>query len=116
MSRVVRRAHPQAGRLRREATDAERKFWIAVRNRQLGGLKFRRQVSIGPYIADFACIEAGLIVELDGSQHADAVEYDERRTRYLEGQGFRVIRFGNLDTLTNIEGVLEMVLAAADKA
>jgi very-short-patch-repair endonuclease len=116
MSRVVRRTHPQAGRLRREATDAERKFWMAVRNRQQGGLKFRRQVSIGPYIADFACVEAGIIVELDGSQHADSVECDERRTRYLEAQGFRVLRFGNLDALTNLEGVLEMVLAVAGKA
>ncbi|MFC3712236.1 endonuclease domain-containing protein [Sphingoaurantiacus capsulatus] len=113
MSRVARETHPEAARLRREATDAERRFWRAVRNRQLAGLKFRRQVSLGPYVADFACVEGGLIVELDGSQHADAVEYDERRTRYLEAQGYRVIRFSNIDALTNLEGVLEMVLAAA---
>src|SRR5687767_4413459 len=106
MSRVARQTHPQARRLRREATDAERAFWLAVRNRQQGGLKFRRQVSIGSYIADFACVEAMLIIEFDGSQHADAVEYDARRTRYLEDQGYRVLRFSNYDVLTNFDGVM----------
>lgn len=115
MSRVVRRTHPQAGRLRREASDAERKLWLAVRNRQQGGLKFRRQVSIGPYVADFACVEAGLVIELDGSQHADAVAYDERRTRFLESEGYRVLRFTNHDALTNFDGMIETILRAAGR-
>ena len=76
---------------------------------------FRRQVSIGPYIADFACVEAMLIIELDGSQHADAVEYDSRRTRSLEDQGYRVLRFSNDDVLTNLEGAIEALLQAAGR-
>ena len=115
MSGVERVTHPQARRLRRDASDAERKFWLAVRNRQQGGLKFRRQASIGPYIADFACIEAKLIVELDGSQHADAVECDARRTRYLESQGYRVVRFSNYDVLTNFEAAIETILEVAGR-
>src|SRR5579872_7019358 len=81
--------------LRQDQPLAERILWSLVRNRQLDGFKFRRQVPIGRYFADFACIEARLIVELDGSQHADQVEYDEARTRDLRQFGFRVIRFWN---------------------
>ena len=101
--------------MRRDATDAERSLWFAVRNRQQGGLKFRRQVSIGPYIADFVCAEAMLLIELDGSQHLDAAEYDARRTRYLEARGYRVLRFTNYDVLTNLAAVIETILHAAGR-
>jgi very-short-patch-repair endonuclease len=76
------------------------------------GWKFRRQHEIDRYVADFACPDAGLIVELDGSQHGEQVIYDETRTRKLETMGYRVLRFWDNDVLTNIEGVLEVILAA----
>jgi len=95
--------------MRRQPTDAERKFWWAVCNRQLGGFKFKRQYPIGPYIADFACLEAKLIVELDGDQHVSQLKYDNARDAYLECRGFRVLRIPNCDFLKNKEGVLDMV-------
>ncbi len=81
----------RARRLRREDTDAEARLWSSLRDRRLGGWKWRRQVPLGPYIVDFLCVEAGLVVELDGGQHADQMAYDARRTRYLEGLGLRVM-------------------------
>ena len=96
--------------LRRNQTDAETLLWRHLRNRQLGGFKFRRQHSFPPYIVDFVCIEKLLIVELDGGQHALAVEADERRTKCLEQKGFRVIRFWNNEILGNTEAVLERIL------
>ena len=92
-----------AKQLRSDHTDAERKFWRNVRGRGVAGFKFRRQYPIGPYIADFACVEIRLIVELDGGQHAEehARVYDGQRTAYLKSRGFRVRRFWNVDVLTN---------------
>jgi very-short-patch-repair endonuclease len=90
--------------LRRNATDAERKLWLALRNRQLDGLKFRRQQSIGPYIVDFICHEARLVIELDGGQHAGRDE--TARTKRIEADGYRIARFWNNDVLGNIDGVL----------
>jgi len=107
------RAHSLKDRsrsLRRDATDAERELWQHLRNRQLAGAKFRRQVPIGRYIADFLCADARLIVEVDGGQHSDAT--DAARTDWLEAQGFRVIRFWNHEVLTNIEGVLTRIAEA----
>lgn len=110
--------HPVAGtvdrarRLRRFGTDAERKLWSVLRGRQLDGSKFRRQQRLGPYFADFACLEVGLVIEADGSQHADQVAYDEERTRFLNGQGYRVLRFWNHEVLTNLEGVTDVIRAA----
>ena len=101
----------RAQRLRREMTDAERKLWTILRARQLGGAKFRRQQSIGPFSADFVCQEARLIVEADGGQHAENVG-DVRRTAFLESKGYRVLRFWNNDILQNLEGVAESVLGA----
>jgi len=92
-------------RLRRNATDAENTLWRYLRNRRLAGCKFRRQHPIGPYIADFACPEAGLVVELDGGQHTEAT--DAHRTAYLKEQGYTVVRFWNNEVLQNTEGVLE---------
>ncbi len=114
MATVPKRASPRARELRRLQTDAERKLWNALRNRQQGGHKFRRQVPVGPYIADFLCVEARVIVELDGSQHAEREDYDRARTAYLERQGFEVLRFWNTDALTNTSGVIETILAALD--
>jgi len=98
--------------LRQTMTDAGRTLWRHLRNRQLSGLKFRRQHEIDRYIVDFVCTEALLIVELDGGQHADQVNYDERRTQQLEAMGYRALRFWNNDVLVNIDSVLEVVMEA----
>lgn len=100
----------RARELRRTSTDAEWKLWSIIRNRQLGGLKFRRQVPIGPYFADFACLDARLIVEVDGSQHYEQAEKDAARTRALEEMGWHVIRFDNREVLTNVTGVGDTIL------
>jgi len=98
-----------ARHLRRESTDAERLLWFHLRDRRLG-VKFRRQQPLGPYIVDFLSVEARLIVELDGSQHQQAVDAD--RTRFLERRGFRVLRFWNHDALVRTESVLDVILAS----
>jgi len=102
----------RARELRRAMTDTEQKLWYRLRNRQLSGCKFRRQHEIDQYIVDFVCTEAMLIIELDGGQHADQVNYDERRTQYLQAMGYRVLRFWNNDALVNIESVLTVILDA----
>lgn len=96
--------------LRAGATDAERRLWSKLRSRSLVGAKFRRQVPFPPYTVDFCCFEAKLIVEVDGSQHADS-KRDAVRTRRLERDGFTVIRFWNNDVLTNTDGVLEAIMS-----
>jgi very-short-patch-repair endonuclease len=98
-----------ARELRHEQTDAERVLWNVLRNRQVLNLKFRRQHPIGNYIADFCCIEKGLIIELDGSQHLERVAQDEERTKWLNSHGFHVLRFPNEDVLAGIEGVVEQI-------
>ena len=109
----MKRQHVDRAReLRQDMTDAEQKLWHHLRNRQLSGHKFRRQHDIDHYIADFACTEALLIVELDGGQHADQADYDERRTQHLQARGYRVLRFWNNDVLTNLEGVLTVILGS----
>jgi very-short-patch-repair endonuclease len=100
----------RARRLRREDTDAEAKLWNALRDRRLGGWKWRRQVPKGPFIVDFLCPEAGLVVELDGGQHSEQVEYDARRRAYLERLELRVIRFWNSAVLMNRDGVCLTIL------
>ncbi|MBB5753558.1 endonuclease domain-containing protein [Prosthecomicrobium pneumaticum] len=103
-----------AKRLRSEMTDAERAVWNLVRAHRLNGLGFRRQVPIGSYVVDFCCHEARLVLEIDGSQHAeDEAVRDAVRTRSLEEEGYRVIRFWNADVLRNIGGVAETILAMA---
>jgi very-short-patch-repair endonuclease len=99
----------RARRLRQDQTEIEARMWSRLRNRQLDGFKFRRQFPIEGYIADFVCIDAKLIVELDGSQHAEQLEYDAERTKALEAAGFDVLRFWNGDVIESIEGVLETV-------
>jgi len=88
-----------AQKLRKNQTDAEKRLWQHLRNRQILNYKFRRQHTMGPYVVDFICIEKGLIIEVDGSQHFDQQIYDLKRTTYLEGQGFLVLRFWNNDVL-----------------
>jgi len=105
------RTRDSSRRLRREMTDAERALWRLLRGSQLDGLKFRRQHPIPPYIADFCCIEKMLVVELDGSQHAPDI--DSLRTRFLQKQGWRVLRFWDHDALLHAEAVAEAILHAA---
>ncbi|MSO69441.1 MAG: endonuclease domain-containing protein [Alphaproteobacteria bacterium] len=104
----------QARRLRRDSTDAERRLWKQLRDRKIAGAKFRRQVPIGPYIADFACLEVKLIVEVDGEQHAEP-GIDTVRTSFLEADGFRVLHLWNNDVMANIEGVVAVIERALRK-
>jgi very-short-patch-repair endonuclease len=101
----------RARTLRAESTEVERKLWAALRGRRLSGVKFRRQVPIDRYFADFACIEAKIVVELDGGQHNDQSDYDEERSKLLEACGWRVIRFWNSDVVDNADGVADTILA-----
>ncbi|MGC1192745.1 endonuclease domain-containing protein [Candidatus Binatus sp.] len=96
--------------LRRDSTEAEKRLWSILRNRNLNGWKFRRQAPFDSFIVDFCCIEARLIVELDGAQHADEKKrYDDLRTRRLEALGFRVLRFWNREVLQETEGVIQEI-------
>ncbi len=103
--------NPLARTLRRNQTDTEKRLWRHLRNRGLAGHKFRRQVPIGPYIADFVCLEKNLVVEADGGQHAERTAEDTRRTEFIEAQGFKVLRFWNNDVLQDIEAVLNVILS-----
>lgn len=103
------KAQVNACALRRAMTDAERKLWSGLRGEQLG-FKFRRQHPLGHYIADFACLEPRLIVELDGSQHADNQAYDLARDAFFKAQGFVVLRFPSNAPFQNLDGVLSAVL------
>jgi very-short-patch-repair endonuclease len=107
----------RARRLRKDMTDAERQLWQKLRGRQTGG-RFRRQAPIGPYIVDFVAFDHRLVVELDGGQHAEPeqADHDQRRTAFLEVEGFRVLRFWNNEVLGNTEGVLESILDAIQLA
>jgi adenine-specific DNA-methyltransferase len=98
--------------LRTKPTEAERRLWNHLRRRQLAGFKFRRQHSIDSFICDFICLEAAVIVELDGSQHVDQELYDARRDAFLRAKGFRVLRFWNADVLTHVDTVLETIFEA----
>jgi BirA family biotin operon repressor/biotin-[acetyl-CoA-carboxylase] ligase len=104
-----------ARKLRRDQTDAEKLLWSHLRNRQLEDAKFVRQFPIGPFVADFACRSLKLIVELDGGQHGDNPS-DLQRTLWIEGQGYRVLRFWNKDVMENIEGVLKEISAEIELA
>ena len=101
----------QAKKLRKNATETETLFWFEVKDRRLGGYKFRRQCPIGRYIVDFLCLEKKLIVEIDGGQHNER-EKDKIRDEYLSGLGFKVLRFWNNELLENMEGVLSTLTLA----
>ena len=104
-----------ARKLRINATDAEIKLWSALKNRQLGNFKFRRQSPVGKYVADFICHEKTLIVEVDGGQHMEASRKDDERTAWLVSQGYRVIRFWNDQVLEETEAVLEEILRSLNQ-
>jgi very-short-patch-repair endonuclease len=95
--------------MRSGQTLAEQKLWYHLRAHRFMGLKFKRQKPVGPYIVDFICLEYGLVIEVDGSQHGDDVIHDRRRDRWLEAQGLVVLRFWNHDVMERIEGVLERI-------
>src|SRR5205085_3348088 len=99
----------RARALRSNLTDAERRLWFALRDRRFANFKFRRQVPIGPFIADFLCYSADVVVEVDGGQHSES-RSDERRDRWLAANGFVVLRFWNDEVLKNLEGVLTSIL------
>ena len=103
-----------ARKLRKNMTDTERLLWQHLRNRELGGYKFRRQRPVGPYIVDFVCLEKKLVVEVDGGQHAGQLELDAKRSDYLKEKGYRVLRFWNNEVLKETESVLTVILSSLD--
>jgi very-short-patch-repair endonuclease len=111
---VSEKLRSNAKALRRNMTEAERIIWYNVRAHRFQGASFRRQTPIGPYVADFVCHAAKLIVEVDGGQHFEPenIVRDARRDAYLAAQGYRVLRFNNLDVMKNKAGVLETIAAA----
>ena len=104
--KMIQRARP----LRQPLTPAEAQLWRALRGRQANGLKFRRQHPIGPYVADFYCAQAQLVIEIDGPSHLRQEEYDQARTAWLESQGYRVVRYTNSEVQENIAAVLENIV------
>jgi very-short-patch-repair endonuclease len=102
----------RAKSMRSEQTGPEQHLWYHLRAKRLNGIKFSRQVLVGPYTVDFAARMHGLAIELDGDSHGLQSEYDKQRTKFLESEGFRVIRFSNNDVMGNMEGVLQMIVAA----
>lgn len=108
----------RARELRKTSTDAEQLLWSLLRARGFFGIKFRRQHPIGRYVADFACTEHHLIVELDGGQHNDEKEKarDAARTQFLESQGWKILRFWNHEVFSTIEGVLTILMVTLTPA
>jgi very-short-patch-repair endonuclease len=107
-----------ARRLRKDTTYAEAKLWRHLRQLPMLGSHFRRQVPVGPYVADFACMASKLLIEVDGGQHSETenATRDGARTRWLEAEGYRVIRFWNNEIIANIDGVMEAVYSAVHGA
>lgn len=95
--------------LRKNATDAEKRLWQQLRGQQLANYKFRRQHVLGAYIVDFVCLEAKLVIELDGSQHQQQIAYDQQRTDYLSAMGFMMLRFWNNEVLQQMDAVLMQI-------
>ena len=107
---TARMASRIARRLRSNPTDAEKLLWSRLRRGQLGEHKFRRQAPIGPYVVDFVCFPARLVVEVDGGQHATRVEADAVRTKWLESEGFKIVRFWNNEVFDKADGVVQTIL------
>jgi very-short-patch-repair endonuclease len=103
-----------AKQLRIDSTPAEKRLWVQLRNRQLAKQKFRRQVPVGPYVVDFICLERKLIIEIDGWTHSTEAEVsnDKRRTSYVESQGYKVIRFQNVEIKDGMDEVLTLIAEA----
>jgi very-short-patch-repair endonuclease len=99
--------------LRASQTDAERLLWSKLRDRRLGGWKWRRQVPFTPYIVDFYCPDALLVIELDGGQHSEQIDYDARRTEILERRELRVLRFWNHQVIEDLDWVCGQIYAAS---
>jgi very-short-patch-repair endonuclease len=116
MSVTPRRTTRRARSLRRAPSEAEKRLWGFLRDRRLNDFKFVRQAPLGPYFADFLCRDRRLIVEVDGVTHGEdhQVAHDARRTRYLESQGYRVLRVWNIEVFTNLDGVLTTILMALE--
>jgi very-short-patch-repair endonuclease len=116
MTRLIKSEHTleRARRLRREMSDEERILWMLLRDRRFAKFKFRRQAPLGDYVVDFVCFERKLVVELDGSQHAEPEQaaFDAKRTKVLEAAGFRVLRIWTSDLFKEREGVFETILNA----
>ena len=102
-----------ARRLRANATEAEQKLWFRLRKRQLYGFEFRRQYSIGPFFVDFVCLEARLIIEVDGAQHTEQEEQDQSRSQFLQAKGYRVLRFWNFEVMSDVDSVVERICRGA---
>jgi len=111
MKDATSKTHARAKSHRRELTAAENVLWQEIRRKQVGGFYFRRQVPIGPYIADFACVKEKLVIEVDGIGHAepDEIIRDARRTEYLESLGWRVVRFMNVEIYDEIDAVIDAI-------
>ena len=116
MAHQTETSRTRARALRKDDTEAERRLWEELRGRRLNGFKFVRQLPIGPYFADFACRAAKLVVEVDGATHGseEEVRYDATRTRFLEEQGWRVLRVWNADVFTARNAVCDTILMALE--
>jgi very-short-patch-repair endonuclease len=114
--RHARLVRHRAKRLRLEPTRTERELWECLRDRRLGGWKWRRQGVVGPFIVDFICLEAALAIELDGEHHSQQQVYDARRDAFLRAKGLRVLRFRNSDFLDNPSAVTNAILRACELA
>ncbi len=107
--RTTPKAFEQAKRLHRNMTEAEARLWSRLRAHRMKGLHFRNQHAIGPYVVDFCASRLKLIIEVDGSQHLDPEDRDNRRTAFLESKGYRVLRFWNSDVMNDIDGVMRAI-------
>jgi very-short-patch-repair endonuclease len=99
----------RARKLRRDMTEPEKRLWFRLCDNQIGGRHFRRQVPLDPYIVDFCCLRPKLVVEVDGVTHGEPSEAEMRRTRWLEAQGYVVLRLWNHEVMANIDGVVEAI-------
>ncbi len=110
-------ANERARYLRRNQTDAERRLWVHLREMKHDGFHFRRQCPVGPYVADFLCYSARIVVEVDGGQHGTepGLAHDEKRDAWFEANGYRVLRYWNDDVRKNVEGVVETILSVLNE-
>jgi very-short-patch-repair endonuclease len=109
LTRISPRAKQRSRKLRDEMTETERLLWKKLRGKQINHYKFRRQHPYGKYILDFVCLEANLVIEVDGGQHQENTMYDQDRSRWLERQGFKVLRFWNNEVLDNLDAVAQVI-------
>lgn len=113
--RTTLKVFANSRKLRHNQTEAEARLWRALRAHQVNDFHFRRQHAIGNYIVDFCSPRQKLVIEVDGGQHLEQVEYDNRRTAFLESKGYRVLRFWNYDVMKNLDGVMIVILEALER-